>query len=764
MRLTALTLMALLALGTLGAPAAMAQTNAWPAGTGQAVVDMAFDEAPLAQVFQSLADVAGLNVLLDPIVTGKVSFSLRDIAAADAIELVARITGYQYQVVGNTLIVASEDRLRQQFRTTDYELMPVRNVDLQRTADLVQQLYPDVNVIADVATDTLIVRGSAAELGGVRAFLERYDRNYTQPLQFRNASVESVLWALADRAGWNLVVEGALDGELTAHLEGMEYTHALGLVSDAADLHYRLSDNVLYVRQLQPALEQAPRRRIAIYRLDHVNPAKTGEMLAGLYPDLHVNVDEQTRSVIVEGEDAQVAAVDRFVRELDVPRRQVIVEARLEEINVDALHRLGIDWGEQRGLFNPTNIDPLVLAWDPSVLRGRLEALNDEGLSKILASPKLAAIDGEPATILIGDRIPIIMHSTDDEGRISETLEFIEAGIKLDILAMIGQDDSVTLTIDTEVSSITGMTPQNVPQIRTREMSTRVRVHDGQSLVIGGLIEEDERESMRGMPFLSDLPLVGRLFSSKTRETVQTEMVVFLIPHIVHDTPPPVRQGAGAGGGSAATAPTNEPRSRTGTASVSGAASGSVVTGTATGSGTDTGTGSGTTATVTGSDTVAAHPAHRAPGSVVADAERPMPVAEDVSIAWVDVTSHMQGAHDIQFERRRQNSGLLTGVYIASRPGGLAYGGNVAMRRYGAEIAGITPWAGLGIEYMQPAGTDGGYLVSANVGVGTREAAPLRIEVYGEYTLLETGLSLPSPDLPARSDDIRTGLRLGWEY
>ncbi|REJ32994.1 MAG: hypothetical protein DIU83_07375, partial [Bacillota bacterium] len=550
-------------LGFVWTPGAAAQTpNSW------ARVDLEFDDAPLSLVFQSLADVAGLNVLLDPSVEGKVSFTLRDVPARAAIDLVARLTGYRYHIIGNTLVVGTAERLRSEFRSLDYELFTLRHVELATASELIARLFPDVDIIPDARTNSLIVRGAREDLLGVSDFLAIYDRSHDRALEFRNAAVADVLWALAGRAGWNLVIEGEIEGSLTANLEGMDYTQALALVSDAASLNYRLGDGVLYVRQTAPPPEPQPVRRVAVVRLDHADPERTKEMLAGMYPDMHFDVDTQSRRLLIEGADAQVASVERFVKELDVPRRQVIVEARLEEINVEALHLLGIDWGEGPwATLNSTSLNPLVLALDPAALRGQLEALRSNGLTTILSSPRIAAIEGEPATILVGDRIPIIMQIFEEDGRISEVLEFIEAGIKLDITALIGDDDTITMRIDTEVSSITGMTPQNIPQIRTREMSAMVRVRDGQSLVIGGLITEDEREVMRGLPLLSDLPVLGRLFGSKETETVQTEMVVFLIPHIVYDEPEAGRRGVDLGQGAAGAA------GGTGAAAAGGAAS-----------------------------------------------------------------------------------------------------------------------------------------------------------------------------------------------
>lgn len=692
------------------------------------LVDIHFDDAPLVQVFQSLARVADLNVLIDPGVTGRGSFTLRDVPATEAIELIARITGYEHTIVGNTLIIGSQTKMREQFQRLDYEMFRLRAADLSRVGNLVSQLYPEVRVIEDHESGILIVRGSESQLAGVREFLSRYDapapvdlaedvtpEREPDPLHFRDDDVESVLWRLADRAGWNMVIQGTVTGRLTAHLEGLDYLDALDLVGEATNVEYRLSNNILYVWQAVPSEDEVAPRSVAIYRLDHTNSEQVAKVLKVLHPDMNIDADEESRTVIIAGTERLLAEVEEFIKDLDVPRRQVIVEARLEEIHVDALKTLGIDWGEGRGAITASGMNPLVLSYDPGTLRGRLEALADQGKSKILASPKLAATDGEEATMLIGDRIPIVLSSLLEDGRVTETIEFVEAGIKLDIIPTISADNSVTLDIHTEVSSITEMMqPQNIPHIRTREMTTYVRVKDGQSLAIGGLIEEEERNSLRGVPFLSEFPIIGQLFSRSVNETVQTEMVIFLIPHVVQDGPIEAVEVDGEGA---------EDSGRLGP-----------------------------------------DPKTWEPGTLVSGEEKHETPSEGSSVLWVDVTSGFLGAYDFEFELRHPSRGLVTGVYYSPH-GGNTFGVNLGLRGYLGVRSGIAPWGGVGVEYIvRPALDVSELLYSARIGVGINDEGPLRLELFGEYTVNGSGASTPILDIPARWDGLRTGFRLGWQY
>lgn len=714
----------------LGLPAGGFVVPVSAAAEAAEAVDMEFSNASLVQVLQMLAESAGYNVLLDDTVQGKITFTLRDVKPMEALDLVTGITGYKYEIVGNTIVVGSSAKFPEPTPVvTDVALVAIQDVALDRAADLVRELYPGIGVIKDSDTRTLILRGEKPVVAEAQSFLAGYDRPTDRALQFQGASVDTILWELAGRAKWNLVIEGQLQGQLTANLDGMDYVDALGLIGDAAGLHYRLSERVLFVSQPdgEELLDKA--KEVALFRLDYVNSEKTAETLRAMYPELEVDVNELSRTLTVAGEADDLTAATQLVRQLDVPRPQVLIEARVEEIHVDALQRLGLEW-ELPSFMGEGTPDAFALTWSPAALRALLDALSDQGTSKILASPKLAAVDGESADILIGDRIPIMIRGVDAEGRAIEMIEFIEAGIKMEIVPTVARDGSVMLTIFTQVSSITGFTAQNVPEIRTREASTTVRLQDGQPLIIGGLIQEEERQRLSGIPFLSDLPLLGRLFSRNVDETIQTEMVIFLIPHIVHDNAFSGHSGAGGtsnltegGGAEQASAPSP------GSAGDSGGYPG-------------------------------------LPSLQELLAKRLREPVDELSVAWFDVTN-LAGYKvlDVEFERRRDGRSLLTDVYLGDTAAGLAWGAGLSTRRYGEAMAGVTPWAGVGVEYVQPSGgDDSGFIVSAQAGVGTGEGAPLHLELYGKYSIAGGGLSLPSDNLPARDEGLWTGLRLGWQY
>src|SRR5690606_1735060 len=122
---------------------------------------------------------------------------------------------------------------------------------------------------------------------------------------------------------------------------------------------------------------------------------------------------------------------------------------------------------------------------------------------------------------------------TDEEGR--RTLEFLESGIDLKVTPRISDDGYITILVQPEVSTFIWTGDSQYPQIRTREAETTVRVKDGQPFVLGGLLQEEETEALKRIPFLAELPILGKLFEWKETQKKQTEMTIFLIPRIVRD-------------------------------------------------------------------------------------------------------------------------------------------------------------------------------------------------------------------------------------
>jgi len=144
-------------------------------GLAETVVDMDFKEAPLGDVFQVLGELAGYNVLIDPTVNGTISFYLKDLTVTDALDLLIQATGYDYRIVNNTLVVASQTRLAERFQSQDSAFVPLKNVSAEDASRLLGIVVPGVKTYIDPELNILVLFGAVAELDFAKGILEKYD-------------------------------------------------------------------------------------------------------------------------------------------------------------------------------------------------------------------------------------------------------------------------------------------------------------------------------------------------------------------------------------------------------------------------------------------------------------------------------------------------------------------------------------------------------------------------------------------------------------
>lgn len=652
--------------------------GAWLPGSlpaAAAEVDVTFDRAPVHEVLRILAQAEGVNIIVDQGVTGEVSISAQGMDAREAIQLVAAVRGLHVEQIDNTLLVS--------------------------------------------ATPT--------GLGG------RIGQAPVSRMNFTQRPVREVIQAIAERAGWNLIAEPPLNEEITAWLEGVEPVEALRLVAGAAGLNYQLVDRVLHIK----AASTRPLARTAVHRLDHVDPEKGKELVEAFFPDVPVDVDVKTRSLVVKAPEPQLEDVEAFIQSVDTPRPQVLVEARILDVEVNALRALGVEWFGERGevsfsaAWRPS---PFVFEWDPVSLQATLQVLEEHGYSQVLASPKISAVDREEARILVGERVPVVTEFTDPDGFIHEEVQYHEVGIGLRIQPTIAADGSATLHIHTEVSAVVDP-EEDYPRFRTREATSVVRVYDGQPLIIGGLIEEEERQAMEGIPFLRDLPIVGALFSRRTTANVQKETIIVLVPHIVNPE-------AVVAGGFGSDPTTTQAR----------AAGGSPADG-------PPGTGQAEAAQA-GSRIEETREMIRNLGrSVMARSARP----SDALTLSLDLTSLPNRAAEVQLEREQGRTSLVTRVYTSTGRSSGAWSLGAGFRYYIGEPGGtFRPWIEAGADYAWPLRNNP--LLVYNAGAGLRLTIGGRglLELYGRYQ--HPGREGGLDGLPGRTNKDSLGVRLGWQY
>jgi type IV pilus secretin PilQ/predicted competence protein len=384
-------------------------------------------------------------------------------------------------------------------------------------------------------------------------------------LDAEDAYLPSVLKILAEKGNLNIVTgPGVSGGRISIHMRDVPIEQAVNLVVRAAGLAYeRIGRSILVADKA--TLKDETGLSSYVVDLQYADAADVKDALANL--SAQISVDTGGNRLIVVTSPRVIAEIQEIVAVMDVPAKQVMLEARIVEVSTNDLKELGVDWdllNRQTFIIVEGAPGPAPPGEFPEELpfvsgsaarnslnqTGRqakafevaLDMLIREGNARVLAQPKIATLNGRTATMLIGQRIPYTISSTVFAGggaAPTQRIEKEEVGIKLDITPLINADGYITTTIKPEVSTVTGFTGANgdLPIVATRQASTTVRLKDGNSVIIGGLLSEDKTTTVTKVPILGSIPLIGYLFQHQSIQTRKTDLVIEVTPRILPEQP-----------------------------------------------------------------------------------------------------------------------------------------------------------------------------------------------------------------------------------
>jgi type IV pilus assembly protein PilQ len=432
-------------------------------------------------------------------------------------------------------------------------------------------------------------------------------------LNFQDIDVRSVLQLLADTSGQNIVVSDSVTGNLTLRLQNVPWDQALDIVLRTKGLDKRRQDNVIIIG---PTAELATREKAELEAHKEVqelapirsefmqaNYAKVADLAKMIRPTGgaatgggrnsllsnrgSLSIDERTNTLLVQDTVENLAEIRRLVQALDVPVRQVLIEARIVVVSDTFERDLGAQFGvtsaQQNGsngllavtgtgtgadtmiqsaLTNLSSGLPVAPVATPalanrymvntpaantngsigvSLLGGSylvdlaLSAAENEGKSETISSPRVITANQKQATIMQGVEIPYQESASSG----ATTTQFKNAVLSLKVTPLITPDNRVILDLDvsddTVGQQVTSATGGSVPSIDTRQIQTQVLVGDGQTVVLGGILETTKSYSAQKVPWLGDIPILGNLFKSTTNINDKTELLIFITPKILRE-------------------------------------------------------------------------------------------------------------------------------------------------------------------------------------------------------------------------------------
>ena len=386
-----------------------------------------------------------------------------------------------------------------------------------------------------------------------------------------DAYLPGILTVLAKESGYNIVTDPSVNTQdkISIHLDDVPIEEAINLVVRAVGLGYEIVGNSFLIadpKKLDKEVGITPH----IIELKYADALEVKQLLSDL--SKQIQVDVSGNKLLINTSPRKIAEIKRVIEGIDVPAIQVLLETRLIEVALDIDKKLGIDWSKLAKYTNilAENAEALTggsgsVVPDPGAL-GTLPAtapfnrLNEDNLipgkfsrqmtafditldflikdnkADILADSKLVTLNGREATIKMVDIVPYILSSGGVGGQVQVQRE--EVGIKLTVLPSVNMDGDITVKVETEVASIFEFIgpDRNIPRVKSRSSTTTIRVKDGESIIIGGLISKDRKNTVYKLPLLHKIPWLGKkLFTSIDLVDRKTDLIIQITPSVLKD-------------------------------------------------------------------------------------------------------------------------------------------------------------------------------------------------------------------------------------
>jgi len=379
--------------------------------------------------------------------------------------------------------------------------------------------------------------------------------SYSNPvsLEFRDTELKIIIEALAKGTGVNFSLDKDVKKNQRASLfvRNVTLESAIDMLVESNQLRKKVIDDntVLIYPNTARKASQYQDLVIRSFYLQYADPTTISNLLKNMLGIKQIQTDERLPMVMVKDVPEVMHLAEKLIKSQDVPEPEVMLDIQIMEIRRTVSETLGLNWPTQltvippgenltyRALKDLTSGDIGVSPNPNAIFDGQ-----DVGVN-LLSNPRIRVKNKDKAQIHIGDRVPVITSNVSSNGVISDSVQYIDAGLKLDVEPIVSISGDVNIKLKLDVSSIgESITTQSgavVPQLGTRSTTTQLRLKDGETQILAGLISDEERQTVDKIPGLGDLPGVGRLFSSQKDENVKTELVMLITPHIIRSAQSP---------------------------------------------------------------------------------------------------------------------------------------------------------------------------------------------------------------------------------
>jgi general secretion pathway protein D len=393
---------------------------------------------------------------------------------------------------------------------------------------------------------------------------------YRKPItiEFRDTPLKTVFEVISRTSGLNFVFDKDLraDQKVTIFLRNSTIEAAINLVLLTNQLEQRVLDGNSILIYPNTPLKQRDYQELTVrtFYLANSDAKTVATTLKTILKSRDIVVDEKLNLLMIRDTPEAIRVAEKLVALQDVPEPEVMLEVEILEVKRSRLRELGVNWpnalaltplpsadGGQLTLNDLRNLNSSTIGATVGPVIIRANQLDSD--VNLLANPRIRARNREKAKILIGERVPNITSTATSTGFVSESITYIDVGLKLDIEPTIYLDNEVAIKVTLEVSNIVDQVETKsgtvAYRIGTRTATSVLRLKDGENQLLAGLISDEDRRTVDKVPFLGDIPVLGRLFGGHRAEGIKTEIVLSITPRVLRNIQRPEAHLAEFAGG-----------------------------------------------------------------------------------------------------------------------------------------------------------------------------------------------------------------------
>ncbi|MBU1180990.1 MAG: secretin and TonB N-terminal domain-containing protein [Proteobacteria bacterium] len=528
-----------------------------------------FKNTDIKDVLRAIAASKGINIVTEPDVQGNVTIHLKEVPLEVGLKTLLESNGFTYKKEENIYKVfkAKESKLYTISYANGLLNLDIRGADVREVLiEIARQ--SGVNIVADKSVEGKVninIDKVPFDMG-LRTFLNANGFNITKTggiyqvsalekgksltlnvnegllsIDVQSAELSEIIRQIATQSGLNLIIFGSVREPINVRFNQVLLDEALRMIFAGTKYAYKREGNILMVGQ--SSLNSPSATILSSQKYIPLKYLKTGEILSLLpvtIPASNIKVLQNQNAIVAIGTETQIKDIEEYIEIIDQAPQQVMIEVLVVEYTDSKAIDFGLSGSYQnkrfKGALGATgalggDINLKGVGMFPEDFSVSLKAQVSKGKAKVRANPQIATINGKEASINVGWVGYYEITSGTQDNPIT-SLQSIQAGIVMRIVPWANSLGEITTELHQEVS---GAVPgaQGLPEVTKRTVDTTIRVYDGETIVIGGLIQSEDQKNSKRIPLLGDIPIVGWLFGDTSTSKRKSELVTYITPHIL---------------------------------------------------------------------------------------------------------------------------------------------------------------------------------------------------------------------------------------